>query len=73
MPGAIVSAARRHRTSSVANARPAAIEAAVAADFPLGDAASADLLGDLAARVRSIHAGETAALDELEAIVGNAG
>ena len=55
-----------------ANGRLAEIEAASAIDFPLGDAAAGDLLADLAARVRSIHAGETDALDELEALARDA-
>jgi hypothetical protein len=72
--------ARRYRARGPAalddirasNGRLAEIEAVVAADFPLDEAATADLLGDLATRVRTIHAGETAALDELHAIVGSA-
>jgi hypothetical protein len=56
-----------------AHRRLAEIEAEVARDFPLDEGATADLLAGLASRVRSIHAGETAALEELGAIVADAG
>lgn len=56
-----------------AHRRLAEIEAEVARDFPLDEGATADLLAGLASRVRSIHAGETAALGELGAIVADAG
>jgi hypothetical protein len=56
-----------------AHRRVAEIETAVAADFPLDEAATTRLLTDLAGRVRSIHAGEIAALDELGTIVSDAG
>ena len=50
--------------------RLAEIGAEVSADFPLDEAAVADLRADLAERVRAIHAAEVAALDDLAGCVG---